>query len=1180
MLDRILMKQIPWAGAWIFGLLLGTPALAASTSQGEVLGTEGTVDFERGLTNWTSAIVGQQLVPADRLRTLSLSRASLQLVELGRLRVNELTTLEILPPKVRTSKPTLDIKSGSLYFFTRDKPREFLIQAPHAIAASRGTEFLVTIESSGRNVFTVFDGEVELSNPQGILVLTNGEQGTVLAGQAPVKTPVLQSTNIVQWWLYYPGVLDTDEVPLSVAERTALAVSIGNYRTGDLISALQTYPAGRVPQTDGERLYYAGLLLAAGQVDKTETNLTLVSSQPALANALREVIAAVTLRPFTESGNPVLTTEWLARSYLQQSRFDLPGALASAEAAANKSPNLGFAWERVAELEFSFGHTAKALAALEQCLKLSPRNAQAWALKGFLAAANNQTKAAVESFNQAIALDTALGNGWLGRGLVRIRMGQSAAGRADLQTAAAMEPNRSVLRSYLGKGFDNLGDTTNAVREIALAKRLDPSDPTPWLYSALLLRQQLHFNEAIDDLEKSAELTPNRRAYRSRLLLDEDRAVSSSSLATIYQNAGMNEVSVREAARAVASDYGNPSAHLFLAESFNALRDPTRFNLRIETAWFNELLLANILAPVGGGNLSQNISQQEYSRLFEGNRLGFSTFSEYRSDKQFRELASQFGTVGNTAYALDLDYQHNDGVRPNNELNRIEWYTTIKQQITPHDSVLVLLKYQDYHSGDNFQYYNPTAPGVVRTNFTFDEFQNPLAVAAYHRQWTPGIHTMLLGGRLENDQRFSDTGVSTLVLTTNGDHSVRFVENSPGFDAYYRSQFTIYTCELSQIFQGERYSLVLGGRFQTGTFDTTNRLAFPASQTNLLQDFESPPATDHSRDPFERRSAYAYNTFEPLDHLLLTAGLAYDQLTFPENFRSPPISHGSITRDQFSPKAALVWSPLPELSLRGVFARALGGVSFDESFRLEPTQLAGFNQSFRTIIPESLPRVGSVSAPTYQVGGAALDLKFKTRTYFGVQVELLSSEVDRTIGVFDNNGVPFPPPPPPPISTPSKTSEHLDYDERSVTAALNQLVSDAWSFGAQYRFTQSKLHTVDPDILNPALFPPLRADFDHTERAEFHQATLFALFNDSSGFFARAESQWYHQDNFGYSPVLASSDFWQHNVFIGYRLKRQLGEVTFGILNLADTDYHLNPLNLYAELPRERVFLARLKINL
>src|SRR5206468_9066059 len=142
------------------------------------------------------------------------------------------------------------------------------------------------------------------------------------------------------------------------------------------------------------------------------------------------------------------------------------------------------------------------------------------------------------------------------------------------------------------------------------------------------------------DLESSVRLNDNRALYRSRFLLDEDRAVRGSSLARVYQDAGMNEVAVREAARAVSYDFANYSAHLFLSESYNALRDPTRFNLRYETVWFNELLLANLLAPVGGTPLSQHVSQQEYSRLVVQDRIGLSSSTERRSDGQLLELAS------------------------------------------------------------------------------------------------------------------------------------------------------------------------------------------------------------------------------------------------------------------------------------------------------------------------------------------------------------------------------------------------------------------------------------------------------------------------------------------------------------------------------------------------------------
>jgi tetratricopeptide (TPR) repeat protein len=65
--------------------------------------------------------------------------------------------------------------------------------------------------------------------------------------------------------------------------------------------------------------------------------------------------------------------------------------------------------------------------------------------------AENNINAAKDSFERAISLDSALGNAWLGRGLCAIRQGHAEAGRRDLQVAAALEPNRSIFHSYLGK---------------------------------------------------------------------------------------------------------------------------------------------------------------------------------------------------------------------------------------------------------------------------------------------------------------------------------------------------------------------------------------------------------------------------------------------------------------------------------------------------------------------------------------------------------------------------------------------------------------------------------------------------------------------------------------------------------------------------------------------------------
>jgi hypothetical protein len=63
-----------------------------------------------------------------------------------------------------------------------------------------------------------------------------------------------------------------------------------------------------------------------------------------------------------------------------------------------------------------------------------------------------------------------------------------------------------------------------------LAREIDAGDPTPWLYSALLLQQQNRINEGIRDLQRSQDLNDNRQVYRSRLLLDQDRAGARSEL--------------------------------------------------------------------------------------------------------------------------------------------------------------------------------------------------------------------------------------------------------------------------------------------------------------------------------------------------------------------------------------------------------------------------------------------------------------------------------------------------------------------------------------------------------------------------------------------------------------------------------------------------------------------------
>ena len=480
------------------------------------------------------------------------------------------------------------------------------------------------VREDGQTELTLLDGQVDLTNEQGSLQLQSGEQATVAKGQAPRKTAVINAVNIIQWTLYYPAILDPDELEMPADLQTTLAASLLAYRSGDLLQALAQYPATAIPCSDtgtglSRRPAAGGGRSGSSPGSVAQLHERSASPRPgrrAAGNDRHRQRRAFhqhrPARPSPPNGWPVPTPRNPSATW--------PTPLTWRGSAAAKSPHFGFAQERVAEMEFSFGHTEPALDALQQSLAVSPRNAQALALQGFVLSAQNKIDPARACFEQAIAADGSLANGWLGRGLTKIRTGDVDGGRQDWKPPPPWNrPAPSCAATWARPGaWTSLSNTagiptwppTNWAGPCAL----DPNDPTAWLYAALLDDQHDAINQAIADLEHSQDLNANRALFRSKFLLDQDQAVRSANLALIYQDAGLTDVAVREGTRAVEDDYANYAAHLFLSDSYYALLDPQKSNLRYESAWQNELLLADLLAPVGAGVLSGNVSQQEYSR--------------------------------------------------------------------------------------------------------------------------------------------------------------------------------------------------------------------------------------------------------------------------------------------------------------------------------------------------------------------------------------------------------------------------------------------------------------------------------------------------------------------------------------------------------------------------------------
>ncbi|MGH9580006.1 MAG: TonB-dependent receptor domain-containing protein, partial [Terriglobales bacterium] len=308
---------------------------------------------------------------------------------------------------------------------------------------------------------------------------------------------------------------------------------------------------------------------------------------------------------------------------------------------------------------------------------------------------------------------------------------------------------------------------------------------------------------------------------------------------------------------------------------------------------------------------------------------------------------------------------------------------------------------------------------------------------------------------------------------------------------------------------------------------------------------------------------YLYDSWEVRSGLWLVGGVNYSDIRYPRNFRNSPLLGGEADYQHLAPKAGLIWQLCTNTTLRAQYSQSLGGSSFDQSISLEPTLLAGLNQSFRSIIPESI--IGAASAPRHDVVGASLEHVLPTSTYLLWEGEWLRSRVDQDFGAFV---VAIAPP-----NTLVNLTQKSRYEELSFKATVGQLVGDWFAVGASYRLSNADLENRIPQL------SPTAAGAFSNQEGLLHQAGLFAAFNHPSGVFGRAETWWYRQHNHGYAPDLPGDDFWQVNLKVGMRFWKRRAEASVSLLNATGQDYRLNPLNLYQELPRSRMVAASLRFS-
>lgn len=919
-----------------------------------IVSIEGIVELRRvGEQRWQRVESYEALCRGDMLRVRSRSRASIRLSNDSMLRLDQKTTITLA--ELADEKTTLlDLLKGKLHIITRT-PKPFKIRTPFFNAGVEGTEFFVGVEEDKANI-VVYEGKVTARNDQGNLVLVDHEAANILKDQAPRKEGVVLPIDAVKWALYYPAIIEyrLDEKVVAETIQTIWRTSVENYRQGKLFEALSI-----LDQIDPQEftspllIYRAGLLLAVGQVDEARVDIEqALRLQPndSDAYALQSIIAvvqndkesALNLANQAVELDHASPTAKLALSYVQQAHFHIEEALGSVEVAIGLDAKNALAWARFSELHMSTGYLDRALEAAQQAVSLNPHQGKTQTVLGFTHLLRIDTEKAKATFTQAIRLDQADPMPRLGLGLTLIREGKLEAGRIEIEIAASLDPANSLIRSYLGKAYFEEKRYPLASTQFELAKEHDPNDPTPWFYDAIQKQTQNQPVEALRDIEKSIVLNDSRAVYRSKLLLDQDQAGRSSSLARIYDNLGFEKRALMETAKSLSLDPANHSAHRFLSDAYVNIP-------RHEIARVSELLQAQLLQPININPVQPHLAVADLNIITTTGPVipGFNEFAPLMERNRPQLVASGvFGsnsTLGDEVVAsavydrasVSLGQFHFDtkgfkrnepGEANNNDQTHNIYNAFMQYAFTPKFNVQAELRARKTEQGDLTLDFNPKKYDPTHRR----ELSEDTARIGARYALSPNQDLIFSGKYIDRSEIIK--------------RSLDFSDFSSDLE---NKGFQI---EAQHMFRTENFNSIIGGSGYR--FDWNNN-------GELLKELK-------------RESGYVYTNFNFLQNINATLALSYD--SFSDTLFTKKVG-------KLNPKFGLQWNITSSVRLRAAWLEATKSHLMAQQ-SLEPTQVAGFNQF-----------LDDVNGTRSRRMGVGLDTHFANQLYSGIEISERKLEV-------------------------------------------------------------------------------------------------------------------------------------------------------------------------------------------
>ena len=864
----------------------------------QVESVQGIVELRRyQSTTWESALKDTPLCAGDTLRVRKHSRAAIRLNNDSVMRLAQRTTITI--PRTEDNKITslTELIEGIIHIITRT-PVPFKIKTPFINAGVEGTEFTVELASDHARI-VMFEGRVTASNEYGNVLLTDHETAIAYSNQAPFKETIVKPLDAVQWALYYPAILGYHRNQQS-AEASNLLLQAEN-----LLS---------VGQADEARIIIKRLL------KENPDNSEAIALKSIIAVVQNDKQRALELASHAVELDDLSVPARLALSYAQQAAFDIDEALNSIKQAVILDPQNALIWARLSELYMSVGELEQALEAAQEAVNLNPTIAKTQTVLGFAHLLQINTKEAKSIIHEAILLDQTDPMPRLGLGLALIREGQLEAGRIELEIAAILDPGNSLIRSYLGKAYFEEKRYSLAETQFELAKEHDPLDPTPWFYDAIQKQTQNRPVEALQDIQKSIERNDNRAVYRSRLLLDQDQAGRSSSLARIYDNLGFEKRAIMETAKSLAIDPSNHSAHRFLSDTYANIP-------RHEAARVSELLQAQLMQPINVNPVQPHLAVADLNIITNTgpSGAGFNEFAPLMERNRSQFVASGFGgnnsTYGNeivfsklyerTSVSLGQFHYQTNGFRNNNDQNHDILNAFIQHAVTPKLNVQAEVRTRMTDQGNLLlDFDKETVDPKARQNRNRRKIDEDTArLGALYR--LSANQNIILSGHYKVRKNDSSTFLSET------DNRETFAKDS-GFQT-----------EIQYQLQHKWFNLIAGSGINQ--IDVKEKRKTRDVATNRLSCFGDCMPNNFD---INRVNGYIYINMNSHPDVNTTLGFSYDAY-----------QEAGVTINRFNPKLGLQWDITPNHRLRFAWMENIKAPLVANQ-TIEPTQVAGFNQIF------------------------------------------------------------------------------------------------------------------------------------------------------------------------------------------------------------------------------------------